>query len=335
MTDALRRALAVLEAHRAALAVECARELASAAGSPEQEARNLVRPSLERLFERVSRGETEALLREEAAAAVAAARDGQGVRLPGLAIGAVTRASVPFLAQAASSKESLAEALLALQQLADLRLDALLKAHDSEGARRVGEVEDEAVRAAERAYELQRANDSLRRSEARSQHRAEQIALLASVAHRIASILDPERLMEETARMVQSRMGHTYVAVVVLDDEGVLVGRWAGREGIARRSAGRAQGPPAGVIGRAIRKKAPQVVPDVDRDPDYHRDVPGTRSEMVVPLIEASESVGALDFQSDQAAAFDLDSVVSAEVLAEFLIVAFRNARLYAAARRN
>jgi putative methionine-R-sulfoxide reductase with GAF domain len=56
---------------------------------------------------------------------------------------------------------------------------------------------------------------------------------------------------------------------------------------------------------------------------------------MVVPLIESGEAVGALDFQSDEPAAFDLDSVVSAEVLAEFLIVAFRNARLYAAARRN
>lgn len=335
MTDALRRALAVLEPQRAALTAACERELAAAAGDPEQEVARLVRGGIARLFERVSRGETEALLREEAADAAAAARDGQGVRLRGLAIGAVTRACVPFLARTAESKEALAEALLALQELADLRLDALLKAHESERARRVGEVEDEAARAAERAHELQRANDSLRRSEARSQHRAEQIALLASVAHRIASILEPERLMEETARMVQSRMGHTYVAVVVLDDEGVLVGRWAGREGIARHSAGRVQGPPAGIIGRAIGKKAPQVVPDVDRDPDYHRDVPGTRSEMVVPLIEASEAVGALDFQSDRPAAFDLDSVVSAEVLAEFLIVAFRNARLYAAARRN
>jgi putative methionine-R-sulfoxide reductase with GAF domain len=76
------------------------------------------------------------------------------------------------------------------------------------------------------------------------------------------------------------------------------------------------------------------VVPDVERDPDFHRDVPGTRSEMVVPLMEAGEAVGAIDFQSEAAAAFDLDDVVAAEVLAEFLIVAFRNARLYAAARR-
>jgi putative methionine-R-sulfoxide reductase with GAF domain len=56
---------------------------------------------------------------------------------------------------------------------------------------------------------------------------------------------------------------------------------------------------------------------------------------MVIPLLEGSEVVGALDFQSEQPAAFDLDDVVSAEVLAEFLVVAFRNARLHASARRN
>ena len=93
-------------------------------------------------------------------------------------------------------------------------------------------------------------------------------------------------------------MNHTYVAVVVLDDEGVLVGRWAGRPGLGRTNAGRAQGPPGGVIGRALRLRAPQVVGDVTRDPDYVPDVPGSRSEMAIPLIEGSEVLGILDFQA-------------------------------------
>jgi GAF domain-containing protein len=113
------------------------------------------------------------------------------------------------------------------------------------------------------------------------------------------------------------------------------VGRWAGRPGLGRKSAGRAQGPPGGVIGRAVRLRAPQVVGDVGRDPDYHADVPGTRSEMVIPLLEGGEVLGALDYQSDEPFAFALDDVAAGETLAEFLVIALRNARLYQEARRR
>jgi putative methionine-R-sulfoxide reductase with GAF domain len=130
-------------------------------------------------------------------------------------------------------------------------------------------------------------------------------------------------------------MDHNYVAVVVLDDDGFLVGRWAGRPGVGRLSSGRTQGPARGIIGRALRKQSPQLVPDVAADPDYFADVPGTRCELVVPLLEEGEARGAIDFQSDAAGVFDLDDVATAEAIAQFVIVALRNARLYAEARRR
>lgn len=332
--EALQRTFALLAPHRAAILEAWVRAVAAEARGRETEVGSLCALSLERLFERIGRGEVEALVHDESAAASEAARASTPSRLAAVAIRTLDRCCLPFLIAASLERDALAESLLALDELGDLRLEALLQGQEEESGRRLAAAEDHAACAEERASELARSNGSLRRSEARSQHRAEQIALLSSVIHRIAGILDPEKLMEEAARMVQARMGHSFVAVVVLDDEGVLVGRWAGRPGVARRSAGRTQGPPGGVIGRAIRKKAPQVVPDVNRDPDYHPDVPRTRSEMVVPLIEAGETIGALDFQSEKPAAFDLDDVVAAEVLAEFLIVGFRNARLFAAGRR-
>jgi GAF domain-containing protein len=141
--------------------------------------------------------------------------------------------------------------------------------------------------------------------------------------------------MQSAATVIQTRLDYGYVAVVVLDDEGVLVGRWAGRPGVGRRSGGRAQGPPGGVIGRALRRRAPQVVADVARDPDYHPDVAGTRSEMVVPLLEGGAVVGAIDFQSERDDDFDMGDVAAGEALAEFVVVALRNARLFTGTRKD
>ncbi len=71
------------------------------------------------------------------------------------------------------------------------------------------------------------------------------------------------------------------------------------------------------------------------RDEDYHADVPLTRSELVVPLLDSGEAVGAIDVQSDQPDAFDLDDVAAAEAVGEYLVVALRNARLFDEARRE
>jgi putative methionine-R-sulfoxide reductase with GAF domain len=245
------------------------------------------------------------------------------------------RCLATVLIEECADRETLAETLVALDELGDRRMETLLLAQEDETTRRLLEAQEQAARAAERARDVQRANEALRRAEAESRHRAEQIGLLSSVAHRIAPIREPEELMQQAADQIRSRMNHTYVAVVVLDDEGVLVGRWAGRPGLARASAGRAQGPLGGIIGRAIRTRAPQVVGDVHADGDYHADVPSTRSEMVIPLLEGPAAIGALDFQSEQAYAFALDDVAAGETLAEFIVIALRNARLYQEARRR
>ncbi len=184
-----------------------------------------------------------------------------------------------------------------------------------------------------RLRELTAEVESLRALTRVHQRRADHIALLNSVIRSVASILDPDALMQVAARTIQERMNYNSVAVTALDNDGVLIGRWAGREGVSRNSAGRSQGPAGGIIGRAIRKRAPQVVSDVKRDPDYRRDVVGTGSEMVVPLMDGGEVVGALDVQSDQIDDFGLDDVATGETLADFLVVALRNARLVAELR--
>jgi putative methionine-R-sulfoxide reductase with GAF domain len=331
----LQKAAPLLEAQRAAALKAWLRGLSDAQVPAEGDLRDSCARAIDSLVARLAAGAAEELLEEEAREGARLARAGTSLQSRARTLALLDRAWMTALSADGLAGDGIAEAQRALAELGARRLEALLRASEEEAARRLQETQEQAAQAADKARELARANEALRRSEAQSQHRAEQIALLSSVVHRIASILDPERLMQEAAEAIQARMNHSYVAVVVLDDEGVLVGRWAGRPGVGRRSAGRAQGPAGGVIGRALRKRAPQVVADVSKDPDYHPDVPGTHSEMVIPLLEAGAAVGAIDFQTERAGAFDLDAVAVGETLAEFLVVALRNARLFSESRRN
>ncbi len=331
LVSALQRTARLLEPHRPALVEAWAQALREASPEPLDDLRAYCEQGAQALLGRLVQGELDQLLADEARAAEESARLGDSLLQSALAIRVLDRCCLPFLLRACADQDALAESLLALDELGDRRLETLLQAQEDEAARRLVEAEEQTARAQERAREALRANEALSKAERQSRHRAEQIGLLASVTRRIAGILEPDRLMQEAAEAIQARLDYSYVAVVVLDDEGILIGRWAGRAGIGRESRGRAQGPPGGIIGRALRSRAPQVASDVTRDRDYQPDVPGTRSEMVIPLLEEAVAVGAIDFQSLAPGAFDLDDVAAAETLAEFLVVALRNARLYSA----
>jgi putative methionine-R-sulfoxide reductase with GAF domain len=330
LAETLRRTSRSLEPHVEALSLAWADALRDPGSKREEDLLDQCRRDAASLLRRLAEGELDQLMAHEARSAEASARLGDSLLGVARAIRVFDRCCLPFLMASCPDRDALAESLLALDELGDRRLEVLLQALEDETARRLIESEDQAARAQERAREALRANDALSKSEKQSLHRAEQIGLLASVTRRIAGILEPDRLMQEAADAIQGRLDYSYVAVVVLDAEGILVGRWAGRAGVGRESRGRAQGPPGGIIGRSLRSRAPQVASDVSLDRDYQPDVPGTRAEMVVPLLEDGVVVGAIDFQSMEPGAFDLDDVAAAETLADFLVVALRNARLFA-----
>ncbi len=334
LAPALKRAVLWLQPHREELLESWVRAVTDVRGIAQTEAAARCATGLDTLVGHLSTGDLEGYLQEAMVSAEHEAR--RGTSLLGLAveIRMLNRCLGTVLGRVCPDPQALTESLVAFDELGDRRLEILLAAQEAESARRLVETQEQAARVVEQARELRRANEALRRAEAESRHRAEQLALLSSVSHRIAPIREPEELMQQAADQIRTRMNHTYVAVVVLED-GVLVGRWAGRPGVGRTSAGRARGGLGGIIGRAIRQRAPQVVGDVSRDADYRADVPGTRSEMVVPLIEGGEVQGAIDFQSEQPFAFGLEDVAAGETLAEFLVIALRNARLFDEARRR
>lgn len=330
---ALQRLAARLEPRKAAVVERWLQGLEGLAEPAAPDRRGFCARGVDALLEMMARGDVGDLLADEAAQAGAILAAGGSLEARFRAGRVLERALLAVLLEGGDAA-SCAEEALAVHELAEQRMAALLHAQQERLDHGLHEAEEHAAHLGERARELKVVNEMLRRAQAQSQHRAGLIEMLSAVVHRIAGVLDPDLLMQEAAEVIQARLNHTYVAVVVLDDEGVVVGRWSGRKGVGRRSAGRAQGPAGGIIGRTLRKRAPQVVPDVERDPDYFADVPGTRSEMAVPLLENGEAIGAIDFQSETLDAFGLDAVAVGETLAEFLVQALRNARLFAETKR-
>ena len=171
----------------------------------------------------------------------------------------------------------------------------------------------------------------------RASHRAEQIGLLSSVAHRIAPIREPERADAAGGRPdpgahephlrrgggARRRRASSWAAGRAARGSGARAR--AGPQGPPGR--GHRPGPaPAGPAGRGRRRRTTPTTTPTCRAP---------APRWSIPLLEGSEALGALDFQSERPFAFALDDVAAGETLAEFLVIALRNARLYQEARRR
>jgi GAF domain-containing protein len=124
-------------------------------------------------------------------------------------------------------------------------------------------------------------------------------------------------LAEELAALVVGETDRTANAanMAALIYHGLPDLNWAGfyfRQG-AELVLGPFQGKPAcvriaighGVCGTAAACAAPLLVPDVHEFPGHIACDPSSRSELVVPLIEAGEVLGVLDLDSPLVARFD------------------------------
>jgi nitrate/nitrite-specific signal transduction histidine kinase len=162
--------------------------------------------------------------------------------------------------------------------------------------------------------------------------RAVQLETSAKVSREITSILDINDLLRRVVELIRDAFGYYHVNVYLADRE-------------TQRLVLRASTGPVGVTDLAIEDRslnstavvddAPVVINDVAADARYleDRNLPATRSELVVPMHVGGNVIGTLDVHSTQLNAFKPEDALVIQSLGDQIAIAIANAHLYEQSR--
>ncbi|MCC7359664.1 MAG: GAF domain-containing protein [Anaerolineales bacterium] len=158
----------------------------------------------------------------------------------------------------------------------------------------------------------------------------EYLTTLHSVSREIVASLELDRIFDNLVRRLSTTFNYRYVSVYVLD-EAVL--RLKAQVGYPAELIPNTVPITRGVMGRAVRTRQTQFVPDVAADPDFLRSIAEVRSEICVPLLTETAVLGTLNVET--AADQDLTPADATLLLAlaAQVTVALVNARLFEAER--
>ena len=180
---------------------------------------------------------------------------------------------------------------------------------------------------------LRKAHEELEQYTHNLERRTAQLQVGAEVAREAAAILDVHQLLDTTVRLVSEKFGFYHAGVFLVDKQSkYAVLRAASSEGGRRmleRGHKLAVGK-VGIVGNVAATGEPHIALDVGENAVHfvNPDLPDTRSEMGLPLKVRGRTIGVLDVQDTQEAAFSEDDVAVLQTLADQLAVAIENARL-------
>jgi diguanylate cyclase (GGDEF)-like protein len=154
------------------------------------------------------------------------------------------------------------------------------------------------------------------------------LTALQSVSHEIAASLELDHIIHNVVHLLNIAFGYRYVSLYVLDRELL---RLKAQLGYPEASIIHALAIDHGVMGRAVRTRQTQFVPDVSTDPDFLRAEAVVRSEISVPLRTDSAVLGVLNVESDLERPLTVMDVSLLTALAAQVTVAMVNAQLFEA----
>lgn len=160
--------------------------------------------------------------------------------------------------------------------------------------------------------------------------KALQLEVAADVSSKVATILDPQALIDEVTGLIKDRFEIYHVEILLLDDDARTLAPVRARQDalaqpISLRDADHS------VLARVARYGETVYVPDVSEDARYqgHLALPASRCELAIPLVFAGQTIGVLNLEDDHQDAFPRDEIAVLESLANEIAVSIHNARLF------
>ena len=198
-----------------------------------------------------------------------------------------------------------------------------------------------------RAHQLQSlswqrrpANDERDRLLTTLWRRNAQLKTAAQVSRAASNTLDPNELIQMVVNLVRERFDLYYAGLFLTDP----AGRWA----ILRAGTGEAgqrmleeghklEVGDTSMIGWCVAHEQARIALDVGEEAVRFENphLPGTRSELALPLVSRGRVIGALTIQSSQEAAFSNEDIIVLQTMADQLANAIENARLFEQAQQE
>jgi signal transduction histidine kinase len=182
--------------------------------------------------------------------------------------------------------------------------------------------------------ELRKANEATSHYATALEHRTELLLTGARVSRAASNILDPDDLSQQVVDLVCNRFGLYYVGLFLVEPDG----RWAtlhagtGEAGkVMLRNGHQLRIGNTSMVGSCIANKKARIALDVGNeavrfDNPY---LPGTRSELALPLISRGDVIGALSIQSEKEAAFSEEDIIAFQTMGDQLANAIKNSKIY------
>lgn len=174
-------------------------------------------------------------------------------------------------------------------------------------------------RVAERTSELERQNLK--------------IQVAAEIARDASSAHDLDSLLNQAVNLIVSRFGFYHAGIFLLDENheyAVLQSASGPSRQEMIESGHKLKVGEVGIVGNVAGSGKARIALDVGEDAVHFQNplLPGTRSEIALPMKVGDQVLGVLDVQSEFAAAFKDDDIYVLQILSDLLAVGIHNARL-------